>query len=154
MSRGFSSFVHLLCLLWWWRNAGGHAKTMMFINVSPTASDSDETFSSLNFASRVRRWIYVCLVWAPSRTGLMLFHFSLQLFLKNQANHGSKLRGDRLLVCSSAHLPILSKWYPSFAASFPSAWSKSLPIVQRERVGKWWPQIKFLRNGQNSIGLS
>jgi len=32
---------------------GGHAKTLMFINVSPTAYDSDETNQSLMFATRV-----------------------------------------------------------------------------------------------------
>ncbi len=34
---------------------GGHAKTLMFINVSPTEFDAEETFCSLNFASRVRK---------------------------------------------------------------------------------------------------
>jgi len=34
---------------------GGHAKTLMFINVSPTEADSEETACSLNFASRVRQ---------------------------------------------------------------------------------------------------
>jgi len=34
---------------------GGHAKTLMFINVSPTEDDSEESFCSLNFASRVRK---------------------------------------------------------------------------------------------------
>jgi len=34
---------------------GGNAKTLMFINVSPTEDDAEESFCSLNFASRVRR---------------------------------------------------------------------------------------------------
>jgi len=34
---------------------GGHAKTLMFINVSPTLSDAEETNCSLTFASRVRK---------------------------------------------------------------------------------------------------
>ena len=37
--------------------AGGQAKTLMFINVSPVESDVDETFCSLNFAERVRRYL-------------------------------------------------------------------------------------------------
>jgi kinesin family member C2/C3 len=32
---------------------GGHAKTLMFINVSPCLADAEETFCSLNFAKRV-----------------------------------------------------------------------------------------------------
>ena len=34
---------------------GGHAKTLMFINVSPCAADADESLCSLQFASRVRK---------------------------------------------------------------------------------------------------
>lgn len=34
---------------------GGHAKTLMFINVSPTLADAEETNCSLLFASRVRK---------------------------------------------------------------------------------------------------
>lgn len=34
---------------------GGHAKTLMFINVSPASLDADETNCSLNFATRVRQ---------------------------------------------------------------------------------------------------
>jgi len=34
---------------------GGHAKTLMFINVSPNDTDSDETNCSLQFATRVRK---------------------------------------------------------------------------------------------------
>jgi len=34
---------------------GGHAKTLMFINVSPTSYDGEETNCSLTFASRVRK---------------------------------------------------------------------------------------------------
>jgi len=34
---------------------GGHAKTLMFINVSPTSYDGEETNCSLTFATRVRK---------------------------------------------------------------------------------------------------
>jgi len=34
---------------------GGHAKTLMFINVSPNSTDADETNCSLIFATRVRK---------------------------------------------------------------------------------------------------
>jgi len=34
---------------------GGHAKTLMFINISPTFYDGEETLCSLQFASRVRK---------------------------------------------------------------------------------------------------
>jgi len=34
---------------------GGHAKTLMFINVSPTLIDAEETTCSLQFATRVRK---------------------------------------------------------------------------------------------------
>jgi hypothetical protein len=32
----------------------GDSKTLMFVNLSPVASNADESFCSLNFASRVR----------------------------------------------------------------------------------------------------
>jgi len=34
---------------------GGHAKTLMFINVSPNSTDAEETNCSLTFATRVRK---------------------------------------------------------------------------------------------------
>ena len=34
---------------------GGNAKTLMFVNVSPNASNADETLSSLQYASRVKK---------------------------------------------------------------------------------------------------
>lgn len=34
--------------------AGGDCKTLMFVQISPSASDVGETLCSLNFASRVR----------------------------------------------------------------------------------------------------
>jgi kinesin family protein C2/C3 len=34
--------------------AGGDSKTLMFVQISPNESDSGETLSSLNFATRVR----------------------------------------------------------------------------------------------------
>ncbi|OMO83366.1 hypothetical protein COLO4_22572 [Corchorus olitorius] len=41
---------------------GGNAKTLMFVNVSPAESNLDETYNSLNYASRVR-----CIVNDPSK---------------------------------------------------------------------------------------
>jgi hypothetical protein len=35
-------------------NAGGDCKTLMFVQISPSATDLGETLCSLNFASRVR----------------------------------------------------------------------------------------------------
>lgn len=35
-------------------NAGGDCKTVMFVQISPSAADLGETLCSLNFASRVR----------------------------------------------------------------------------------------------------
>ena len=44
-----SKLTHLLS-----DSIGGHAKTLMLVNVSPSADDADETSCSLQFASRVR----------------------------------------------------------------------------------------------------
>ncbi|KAL9691694.1 hypothetical protein QQ045_012120 [Rhodiola kirilowii] len=44
-----SKLTHLLQ-----SSLGGHCKTLMFVQVSPTATDLGETLCSLNFASRVR----------------------------------------------------------------------------------------------------
>jgi len=48
---------------------GGHAKTLMFINVSPNSTDADETNCSLIFATRVRKVELGTAVQAKSASG-------------------------------------------------------------------------------------